>query len=240
MPRKNHARFIPSRKCSPTYGLINNGLVRVTIRGGQEIVVASDEGEALGEALPAGIEIGDPDKLLRSFVKEQGLMLSNGIIHTHKIPIEAAPVAVLHVANAAKDAASWLYEHNKIKRKRDFRTLLSEFLAITFKEQVSEIQMIGASNKAHRFANVISFANGRKFIVDAVANEASSINSRVIANLDVKSVNDPTIEQRIVYDDEEPWSAADLNLLQVGATIIPFSRANDVIRRIADRTRTAA
>jgi transposase-like protein len=22
MPRKNHARFIPSRKCSPTYGLI--------------------------------------------------------------------------------------------------------------------------------------------------------------------------------------------------------------------------
>ena len=100
--------------------------------------------------------------------------------------------------------------------------------------------MIGASNKAHRFANVISFANGRKFIVDAVANEASSINSRVIANLDVKSVNDPTIEQRIVYDDEEPWSAADLNLLQVGATIIPFSRANDVIRRIADRTRTAA
>jgi hypothetical protein len=24
MPRKNHARFIPSRKCSPTYGLINN------------------------------------------------------------------------------------------------------------------------------------------------------------------------------------------------------------------------
>ena len=28
MPRKNHARFIPSRKCSHTYGLINNQGVR--------------------------------------------------------------------------------------------------------------------------------------------------------------------------------------------------------------------
>jgi hypothetical protein len=218
----------------------SNGLVRVTIRGGLETIVASDEGEALGEALAAGIEIADPDRLLRGFVKQQGLMLSKGIIHTPKVPIEAASVAILHVANAAKDAANWLYEHNRIKRTRDFRKLLSAFLADTFSDQVAETRIVGASNKPHKFANVISFANGRKFIVDAVANDASSINSRVVANLDIKSVNDPKIEQRIVYDDAEPWSSADLNLLQVGATIVPFSRATDVIRRIADRTRTAA
>ena len=29
MPRKNHTRFIPSRKCSPTYGLINSDLERI-------------------------------------------------------------------------------------------------------------------------------------------------------------------------------------------------------------------
>jgi hypothetical protein len=217
----------------------SNGLVRVTVRGGIETVVVSDEGEALGEAFAAGIEIHDPDKLLRAFVKQQGLILSKGIIHTGKVPIEGAGVAVLHVANAAKDAASWLYEHNKIKRTRDFRKMLSEFLADVFKEQVAETKIVGASNKSHKFANVISFANGRKLIVDAVANDASSINSRVVANLDIKSSGDRTIEQRIVYDDSERWSAADLNLLKVGATVVPFSRAHEVIRRIADEARAA-
>lgn len=218
----------------------SNGLVRVTIRGGVETIVASDEGEALGEALAAGIEISDPDKLLMGFIKQQGLIIKNGIIHTPKTPIDAASVAILHVANAAKETANWLYEHNRIKRTRDFRELLSDFLAKTFAEQVAETRIVGASNKPHKFANVISFANGRKLIVDAVANDPSSINSRVVANLDVKSVNDPTIEQRIVFDDAERWSAADLNLLQVGATIVPFSRATEVICRLADRTRAVA
>ena len=127
-----------------------------------------------------------------------------------------------------------------MKRTRDFRQLLANFLADTFSKQLAEERIVGASNKPHKFANVISFANGRKFIVDAVANDPSSINARVIANLDVKSTNDPNIEQRIVYDDLESWSAADLNLLQVGANIVPFSRATEVIRRVADRTRATA
>jgi hypothetical protein len=218
----------------------SNGLVRVTVRGGADTLVASDEGEALGEALAAGIEIANPDRLLGPFVRGQGLLLSNGIIHTAKLPAEAAAVAVIHVANAAKDAASWLYEHNKLNRTRDFRDLLSKFLSDTFRDNVSEAKIVGASNKPHKFTNVISFPNGRRLIVDAVVKDASSINSRVIANLDIKSVNDPKIEQRIVYDDGDSWAASDLNLLQIGATVVPFSRANDVIRRIADQTRSVA
>jgi hypothetical protein len=73
----------------------------------------------------------------------------------------------------------------------------------------------------------------RKLIIDPVSNDPSSINARVVANLDVKATGNPNIIQRIVYDDEDDWSAVDLNLLQVGATAVPFSRAGEVIERIA-------
>ena len=76
--------------------------------------------------------------------------------------------------------------------------------------------------------------------MDAVSNDASSINARLVANLDVKATNDPMIDQRIVYDDAQRWTAADLNLLQVGATIVPFSQSKHVIPRIADQLRMGA
>ena len=218
----------------------SNGLVRVVVRGGNENVVVSDEGEALGEASAAGIEIRDPQRQLNAFIRQRGLFLKNGVISTRPTKFEAAPIAILHVANTAKDAANWLYEHGGVKRSLDFRKLLSEFLASSYKEQVSESLILGASHKPHKFANVISFANGRKFIVDAVANDPSSINSRVVANLDVRSTKDHSIEQRIVFDDTEKWTSSDLNLLQVGATIVPYSKAKFVIPRLVEEMRNAA
>jgi hypothetical protein len=117
--------------------------------------------------------------------------------------------------------------------------MLRRFLADSYKENFAADRIVGASNKPHKFSNVISFPNGKKLIVDAVARDASSINARVVANFDVKSANDPSIEQRIVYDDGERWSPADLSLLQMGATPVPYSRARDVIRRVADRAMAA-
>jgi hypothetical protein len=218
----------------------SNGLVRVALRGGIESLVASDDGEALGEAAAAGIEIIDPDKLLRVFVRQRGLILRNGVIMTDAVPTKAAAVVVAHVANTAKEAATWLYEHGGVKRRLDFRKLLAAFLEDTFRDQVAETRLVGASNKAHRFANVVSFSNGRKLIIDAVANDPSSINARVVANLDVRANKNLRVVQRIVYDDFERWTASDLNLLQVGATIVPFSSAKEVIKRVANETREAA
>jgi hypothetical protein len=54
--------------------------------------------------------------------------------------------------------------------------------------------------------------------------------------LDVRAIRDPLLEQRIVYDDKEDWTPADLNLLQVGATVVPFSRSSEAIRRLAAST----
>lgn len=212
----------------------SNGLVKVTLRGGDNTVVASDEGGALGEALSAGVVVRDYDRSLGALVKDQGLKIKGGVIYSPQMPIEAAPLAVLLVANASQEIARHLYDHTKIKRTRDFRALLSAFLVKTFESRVAHNAiLIGSTTKPHKFANVISLADNRRLVIDPVINDASSINARVLANLDIKTLNNPAIIQRIVYDDEDDWSPADLNLLSVGATPVKFSEASQVIERLA-------
>src|ERR1700730_10121490 len=201
---------------------------------GSETVVASEEGGALGEALGAGIPFKNYNRMLAHLIGDQGLLISAGVIFTPRIPIEAVSIAIIHVANASQDIARWLFEPMKIKRTRDFKAMLAEFLNVTFDERVSHNAIIvGHSNKPHKFANVVLLQNGKRLIVDQAIHEFTSINARVVANLDVREVNNPLLEQRIIYDDEEEWTPADLNLLQVGATIIPFSRSSLVISRLA-------
>ena len=212
----------------------SNGLVRITIRGGENTIVATDEGGAMEEATAAGIPFNDYNRQLAHVVKGHGLSISDGVIRTPQMPIDAAPLAVLLVANASQDVARWMFDHAKIKRSRDFKLLLAEFLNRSFEHRVAHNEIIvGHSNKPHKFANVLDLGNQKKLIIDPVSNEASSINARVVANLDVRAVDDPRIIQRIVYDDEDEWTPADLNLLQVGAPVIAFSKASMVIGRLA-------
>lgn len=149
------------------------------------------------------------------------------------MPFEAAPLAITLVANAAQDIALHLFDHMKIKRNRDFKKLLAEFLKGAFDDRVAAATIVGNSNKPHKFENVIFFPNGKRLIIDAASNDSSSVNARVVANLDVSAAANPLIDQRIVYDDEDEWTAADLNLLRVGAITIPFSRSSEVIERLA-------
>lgn len=212
----------------------SNGLVQVTVRAGQDTVVASDEGGAFGEALSAGVEVRDYDRSLGRLVKDHGLLLRGSVIYTPKMPLLAAPLAILLVANASQEVARWLFDHTKIKRTRDFKAMLADFLQKRFDNRVSHnAVVVGHSNKPHRFANVIDLGQERKLIIDPVANEASSVNARVVANLDVKETANPNIIQRIVYDDDEHWSPSDLNLLKVGAIAVPFSHVSDVVERLA-------
>jgi hypothetical protein len=212
----------------------SNGLVRVTVRGSGDTIVASDEGGALGEALSAGIAVKHYDRTLGHLVKDHGLKFRESIIYTPRMDLEAAPLAVLLVANASQEVSRWMFDHVKIKRTRDFRSLLADFLTKRFDKRVFHNEfVVGHSNKRHKFANVVDLGHERKLIIDPVANEASSINARVVANLDVQAMKNPNIVQRIVYDDEDDWSPSDLNLLQVGAVAVPFSRAGEVIERLA-------
>src|SRR5271154_6379798 len=136
----------------------SNCLVEVTVRGGQNTIVASDEGGAFGEAMSAGVPVRDYSRRVSHLVTEQGLLMKDGVIFTPSMPLHAAPLGVLLVANVAQEVARWLYDHTKVPRTRDFRVVLAEFLKRRFSERLSHNTVIvGHSNKAHRFANVVSF-----------------------------------------------------------------------------------
>jgi hypothetical protein len=216
----------------------SNGLVQVIVRGGGRFLTISDDGGAVDEAESAGIDLrgrGSDGVLLR-VVEPQGLRVQQGVIFAGPTPVEDAATSILLVANASKEVAHWLYDHAKMPRTRDFKEMLSSFLSAKFHERLlHDEKIVGSSNKSHKFANVIVLDSGKRLIVDPVANDPSSINARVVANLDVKAAANQNIIQRIVYDDEETWSPADLNLLQVGAPVIRFSRSPDAIGRLAAR-----
>ena len=211
----------------------SNGLVQVFVRGGSSWAVVSDDGGALSEVMSAGIPNIPAEGYINRYISSQGLTISEGVISSPRVPIEAAAMAVMLVANAAKEVAQWIYDNAKLKRVRDFRKILADFLEKKFEERCEHDATIAGEFKEHRFANVITFRSGSRLIIDPVWNDASSINSRVVANLDVKAAKNPLIQQRIVYDDEDEWMPADLNLLSIGATVVPFSRSYEVIERIA-------
>ncbi len=212
----------------------SNGLVRVLVRGGPNSFVISDEGGAIDEAISAGIPVTQSDGLLAHHVRDQGLFFKGGVIFSPQVSVEHAPVAVILVANASKELAHWFYDHAKIRRTQDFRERLAAFLERTFENRlIRDETLIGASNKHHKFANVVHLRDGRRLTLDPVVRDPSSINARVVANLDIKSTNDRSIVQRIVYDDEDAWSASDLNLLQIGAPLIQFSHSSKIIQELA-------
>ncbi len=211
----------------------SNGLVQVFVRGGASTVVVSDDGGAMSEVLSAGIPNIPSEGHLNRFLRAQGLTISEGVISSPRVPVEAAPMAVMLVANAAKEMSQWLYDKAKLKRVRDFQKILSAFLEKTFEDRCEHNATIPGEFKEHRFANVVSFRSGVRLIIDPVINEPSSINSRVVANLDVKAAKNPLIQQRIVFDDEDDWSPSDLNLLSLGAVAVPFSKSYEVIERLA-------
>lgn len=71
----------------------------------------------------------------------------------------------------------------------------------------------------------------RRLLIDTVIPDRKQLNAVAIANIDVSKADNPNIEQRIVYDDEDSWTAADLSLLQMAATTVPYSSFQKVIGR---------
>jgi hypothetical protein len=93
-------------------------------------------------------------------------------------------------------------------------------------------RLTGKSSRQYHFDHVVTLNGNRRLVGDAVLPDASSINSRAIANMDVGRLDDPSIIQRIVYDDEQEWDSADLNLLQMAATLVPYSKFERSLSRL--------
>lgn len=212
----------------------SNSTVSLVIRGGGDNFVVSDDGGALSEISGAGISSRPTDRQIRALVAQQGLKVGEGVIYAPPVPLEAVPAAILIVANASKEMADWGLDHLRFSVPRNFRSDLTALLEQRFNDNMKADQaIIGASNKPHKFGHVIYLPKNEKILVDPVVNDASSINARVVANLDVRMVGNRNVKQVIVYDDRLKWTASDLNLLKVGAPIVPFSLAGQEIDRLA-------
>jgi len=209
----------------------SNSAVAVTVRGEGSQCVVSDDAAALYEI--GGRRNGMTDRQIRALVKRQGLKVQDGAIYSPVVSVEHIAPAILMVANASKEVADWGLEHLRLKSRRNFKQALADLLERHFHDNLkNDAPIVGASNKAHRFSHVIYLPDDFRLLIDPAVNDASSINSRVVANLDVKMVGDMKTRQLIVYDDDLDWSSSDLKLLEVGARTVPFSRAEPEIQRL--------
>jgi hypothetical protein len=209
----------------------SNGIVQVVVMGSGTSYFVTDAGGAIKEAEAAGASIERPDRLFTKALKKQGLTIRNGAISSPAIGLDAVPAAIGIVANTSKELADSIFDGWRLSRTRNFKDMVRKLLKDQFIEnEVREEKISGSSNKTHSFDNAIHFLNGEILLVDAVLKDANSINSRFVANMDVRSKDYPNIKQRIIYDDVEEWPSADLNLLGViGVPILPFSKSERVI-----------
>jgi len=218
----------------PTHCLYpSNKAVTVYVTGGPTGSRVSDEGGALDELSAHGRSISDPDRFLARFCRVGGLLASGGKISSIPVPMEGLAAAVVLVANASSAAARWGLDHSPALRRRDLRQEVYAVLTRHFpKEKIaSQARLTGKSSRQYHFDHVVQF-DDRKLIVDSVLPDANSVNSRAIAHFDVSQMEDLRLIQRIVYDDEEPWDAADLNLLQMAAPLVSISRFGQKLNSI--------
>ncbi|AIC11312.1 hypothetical protein XfCFBP8356_010470 [Xylella fastidiosa subsp. sandyi] len=205
--------------------------VRARIYGGEESFIVSDEGNALLQMKSAGGEIENPDKIIRKLARKLGIECSKGILRTVPVAWDDLPFAVASLANASQKIAEHLFAHIRINEKRDFKTLLRKFLESSFPKNVRPETILGSSNRRHQFDTII-ITNSKRIIIDPVTRDASSMNARVVANIDVKRAEIPGLDQRITYDDQEDWTGPELKLLQLAAPLIPYSKLPEVLPRL--------
>lgn len=91
----------------------------------------------------------------------------------------------------------------------------------------------GARDRQHKFDTALNLPDGRKVLVDVVRHQGNSINSSIVANLDVRRLHNPSIIQRIVFDPDENWKSKEVELLSVGATPVALPSLAAAIERIA-------
>lgn len=222
----------------PTHCLYpSNSSVTVSVAGGVGAFFVHDGWGAIEEVSAAGgaFPPADAAHIVRYVVSGYGLSIDEtGLVKADRVTADELLTTIMLVANASKDAANELLNRFRPRLRRNIKAELARMLEIHFPKHVIRNQVfVGASNKSHRFDNVVRLSGDKKIILDVVMREASSINAALVAHLDIRNAHIPNIDQRIIYDDQEIWPAADLNLLKIGAPPVPFSRTPEVLERLA-------
>jgi hypothetical protein len=212
----------------------SNTSVVVSIRGANEKFVVMDDGRALREVESS---CGNFDRSLRRYeriVSAQGLLLSNGVVKSPEITSDMLAATIILVANTSKELADTIFSSWRSTRKKDFKESVRILLRKNFTDlEMHESKLSGSSSKTHSFDNVIELPGNRRLIVDAVLRDTNSINSRVVAHMDVRAAKYENLAQCMVYDDGERWSSSDLSILRVsGVPIVAYSHAQEAVNNM--------
>ena len=200
----------------------SNSAVTAFITGGPvNGFVVSDNGGAINVLTDRGITVSDPDALLKRFCRHRGLHASQGAIVTRQVPVAALVPAIIFVANAASEAAHWGVAELKPRHHRDVKKALRDLLSARYSNEHirSQVPLTGESTRQYTFDHIVS-VDGHELVVDAVTPDGNAVNAKTIAHLDLARKNDPKLIQRIVYDEQDEWRAADLHLMQSAAPLI--------------------
>ncbi|MFM9940907.1 MAG: hypothetical protein ACKVP7_15595 [Hyphomicrobiaceae bacterium] len=212
----------------------SNSSVMVTVVQWGDFYRVDDAGAALDEVSQSIQTEQNLKSMMRGIVKRRGCDLTDrGEIISPMVSYSDLRAAIVLVANASKTAAEYLLANARPPR-RDFKKAIEDILNLKFKDKWSRNGKIaGASTKEHGFDYVVNISGGRQLALDFVMPDANSVNSAVVAHLDVRMKNAPNLEQRIVYDDMQPWRSSDIELLKAGARPVPFSSLRQSLEKLA-------
>lgn len=219
----------------PTHAVYPSGsVVNTFVQVGRKHAQVSDGGGAFDEILKSG-DVGGPIlNTLKSRAKRHGLTADNrGWLLSPEAPVEQLPALVALVASASNSCAEFLLNKFKPTKQVDYREEVKAFLNSTFNDQLHVGQKIMGAEKKHKFDFVIDLTAQTQLVLDLVVPNANSINSAVVAHLDLRHAKKPNIQQRIVFNKEDDWSSSDLSLLEIGAKVVSHTALPDTLKRLA-------
>lgn len=219
----------------PTHCLRADGaVIRVIIKGGENSFIVHDDGGAMDELADVGGHIPEAITLLRRQFSDQGFRISEaGAITSPAVPLSDLAPTIALIANASKEAGEFLLGRWRPVVARNFRAVLRKLLEAEFPHVSTGFTVAGASTKQHKFDFAIERDGGSVIVLDAVFNDANSIRSAIVRGIDVAKAEAPNVKLRLVYDDDADWSAEDLNLLQLGGSVIAASKAPQILHALA-------
>ena len=217
-----------------THCLMPSGTtVNVLVQPGTGGVIACDFGAAYKEAISHGVSPTEHERTISQRLKAKGLHLNGGQIVAPQVGLDEAPMAVVLVANAAREIADYLLDAPKPTTREPVASVVSKILRTKYARFVptANIAVCGKSDKKYTFENALVLP-GRKLLFDAVLNNPASINAKTLNNLDIRKRGDPAIIQHIVFDDQEKWTHDQLEILRYGATPVALSEAERAIEKV--------
>jgi hypothetical protein len=219
----------------PTFALYpSNGAVQVFIDGDRNSFAVSDGGGAIEAVMQSGDFRADAKPALRSFASRFGLHVDrSGWIVASDVTREEVTSFVSIVADCSKQAAEYLIRRLRPTVGEDFRPALRAIIEERFHSGFQPEGFWPGEHKSHRFDYLIRISPERVALIDAVRPDPSSINSAIVAHMDVARVANENVRQRIVFDDRLNWRSTDLALLRIGAPTVAFTSVSSVLDRLA-------